>query len=83
MSILSSLITSKTRINILMRLFLNPDQQAYLRELADEFTVSTSQVSEELQQLSQDIVVVESHAVEQYQGYLALHLAQLWKVRRV
>lgn len=53
MSILSSLITSKTRINILMRLFLNPSQQAYLRELADEFTISTSQVSEELQQLSQ------------------------------
>lgn len=53
MSILSSLITSKTRINILMRLFLNPNQQAYLRELANEFTVSTSQVSEELQQLSQ------------------------------
>jgi len=52
MSILSSLITSKTRINILMRLFLNPDQQAYLRELANEFTVSPSQVSGELQQLS-------------------------------
>jgi len=52
MSILSSLIASKTRINILMRLFLNPDQQAYLRELANEFTVSPSQVSEELQQLS-------------------------------
>jgi predicted transcriptional regulator len=53
MSILSSLIASKTRINILMRLFLNPNQQAYLRELANEFTVSTSQVSEELQQLSE------------------------------
>jgi len=35
-----------------MRLFLNPDQQAYSRELASEFTVSPSQVSEELQQLS-------------------------------
>jgi DNA-binding transcriptional ArsR family regulator len=52
MSILSSLIASKTRINILMRLFLNPDQQAYLRELSKEFTVSPSQVSGELQQLS-------------------------------
>ena len=52
MSILSSLIASKTRINILMRLFLNPDQHAYLRELASEFTVSPSQVSGELQQLS-------------------------------
>jgi DNA-binding transcriptional ArsR family regulator len=52
MSILSSLIASKTRINILMRLFLNSDQQAYLRELANEFTISPSQVSGELQQLS-------------------------------
>jgi DNA-binding transcriptional ArsR family regulator len=52
LSILSSLIASKTRINILMRLFLNSDQQAYLRELANEFTVSPSQVSGELQQLS-------------------------------
>ena len=52
MSILSSLIVSKTRIKILMRLFLNPDQQAYLRELSDDFSVSPSQVSGELQQLS-------------------------------
>lgn len=52
MSILSSLISSKTRIRILMRLFLNSDQQAYLRELSDDFSVSPSQVSAELQQLS-------------------------------
>ena len=41
------------RIRILMRLFLNPDQKAYLRELSDEFNASSSQVSEELQHLSQ------------------------------
>jgi len=41
------------RIRILMRLFLNPDQQAYLRGLADEFGASTSQVSEELQHLNE------------------------------
>ena len=52
MSMLSTLIASKTRINILMRLFLNPDQQSYLRELANDFTVSPSQISGELQQLS-------------------------------
>ncbi len=34
-----------------MRLFLNPDRNAYLRELADEFNISTSLVSEELKQL--------------------------------
>ena len=49
--ILNSLITSKTRVKILMRLFLNPDRDAYLRELADEFKISTGLVSEELKQL--------------------------------
>ncbi len=50
-SIFSGLITSKTRIKILMRLFLNPNQNAYLRELADEFNAAPSQVREELRQL--------------------------------
>ena len=50
-SILNSLITSKTRVKILMRLFLNPERNAYLRELADEFKISTGLVSEELKQL--------------------------------
>ncbi len=48
----TGLITSKTRIRILMRLFLNPGGNAYLRELADEFAVSPSQVKDELSQLS-------------------------------
>ena len=51
-SIFSGLITSKTRIKILMRLFLNPQRSAYLRELADEFRVSPSQIKEELHQLN-------------------------------
>jgi DNA-binding Lrp family transcriptional regulator len=51
-SIFSGLITSKTRIKILMRLFLNPKQNAYLRELADEFNASPSQVRDELRQLN-------------------------------
>lgn len=50
-SIISGLITSKTRVNILMRLFLNPDRKAYLRELSGEFGASPSQVREELRQL--------------------------------
>jgi len=49
----TGLITSKTRIRILMRLFLNPEGNAYLRELAEEFAVSPSQVKEELSQLSE------------------------------
>ena len=59
-SIFSGLITSKTRIKILMRLFLNPKQNAYLRELADEFNASPSQVREELRQLN-DAGFLESH----------------------
>lgn len=51
-SIFSGLITSRTRISILMRLFLNPEKQAYLRELSGEFGVSPSQVRDELRQLS-------------------------------
>jgi len=51
-SLFTGLITSKTRIRILMRLFLNPEGNAYLRELADEFAVSPSQVKDELSQLS-------------------------------
>jgi DNA-binding transcriptional MocR family regulator len=52
MSLFSGLITSKTRIKILMRFFLNPGQQAYLRELSNEFGISSSQVAEELDQLA-------------------------------
>jgi DNA-binding MarR family transcriptional regulator len=52
-SIFSGLITSKTRIKILMRLFLNPTRQAYLRELADEFNAAPSQVREELRHLDE------------------------------
>ncbi len=35
-----------------MRLFLNPNQHAYLREMAGEFNLSPSQVREELQHLN-------------------------------
>ena len=52
-NLFTGLITSRTRIQILMRLFLNPQRQAYLRELAAEFHVSPSQVKEELGQLHQ------------------------------
>jgi len=51
-NIFDGIITSKTRINILMRLFLNPDQQAYLRELSKEFSASPSVIKEELKNLS-------------------------------
>jgi DNA-binding transcriptional regulator YhcF (GntR family) len=51
-TLFSGLITSRTRIEILMRLFLNPNRRAHLRELAGELAVSPSQVQSELQNLS-------------------------------
>jgi len=50
---LGSLITSKMRVQILMRLFLNPDSRAYLRELVQDFGASPGHVRTELQQLSE------------------------------
>lgn len=47
----SGIITSKMRINILMRLFINPSTQVYLRELVSEFQASPSHIKEELDQL--------------------------------
>ena len=50
-NLLSGLISSKTRIKLLVRLFFNPSTRSYLRELAKEFGVSTNAVREELNQL--------------------------------
>jgi DNA-binding transcriptional ArsR family regulator len=50
-NLLTGLISSKTRIKLLMRLFLNPQTRSYLRELAKEFGISTNSVREELNQL--------------------------------
>jgi DNA-binding transcriptional ArsR family regulator len=51
-NLLSGLISSKTRVKLLMRFFLNPQTKSYLRELAKEFDVSTNAVREELNQLT-------------------------------
>lgn len=50
---IDSLITSKTRIKLLMRFFLNPNSRSYLRELANEFGESTNSVRLELNRLSE------------------------------
>jgi DNA-binding transcriptional ArsR family regulator len=47
----AGLISSKTRIKLLIRFFFNPNTRSYLRELAKEFGVSTNSVREELNQL--------------------------------
>jgi predicted DNA-binding protein YlxM (UPF0122 family) len=46
------LISSKTRIKLLVRFFFNPGTRAYLRELSKEFNVSSNAVREELNQLT-------------------------------
>jgi DNA-binding transcriptional ArsR family regulator len=48
----AGLISSKTRIKLLVRFFFNPATRSYLRELAKEFNVSTNAVREELNQLT-------------------------------
>lgn len=51
-NLLSGLISSKTRIKLLVRFFFNPDARSYLRELAKEFNLSTNSIREELNQLT-------------------------------
>lgn len=48
---LEGIITSKTRVRLLIRFFLNPQSSSYLRELAAEFGRSTNGIREELQQM--------------------------------
>ncbi len=45
---LDTLITSKTRIKLLLRFFLNSNTESYLRNLADEFGESSNAIRVEL-----------------------------------
>ena len=49
---IKTLITSETRIKLLLKFFLNPNTTAYLRQLADEFGESTNGIRLELNKLS-------------------------------
>ncbi|WP_454879158.1 ArsR family transcriptional regulator [Sphingobacterium detergens] len=49
---LDSLITSKTRLKLLIKFFVSASNQGYLRGLADEFQESTNAIRKELNQLS-------------------------------
>ena len=48
----NGIITSKMKVRLLMRLFLDPGLQSYVRELAEEMDVSPSQVKTELDNLN-------------------------------
>jgi len=50
---LETLITSKTRIKLLLKFFLNPETRAYLRELSSEFGESTNAIRVELNRLTE------------------------------
>ena len=57
---LNTLITSKTRINLLLKFFLNPGTKAYLRELSAEFGESTNSVRVELNRLTEAKILKSS-----------------------
>jgi hypothetical protein len=50
---LDSIITSKTRMKLLLKFFSNSNNRAYLRGLAEEFGESTNSIRVELNRLSQ------------------------------
>ena len=50
---LESLITSKTRLRLLVKFFVNSKTQSHLRGLADEFGESTNAIRKELNNLTQ------------------------------
>jgi DNA-binding transcriptional ArsR family regulator len=50
--VLEQLITSRTRIKMLLKFFSNSNSTAYLRELADEFGESTNSIRLELNKLT-------------------------------
>jgi hypothetical protein len=50
--LLDSIITSKTRVKLLLKFFLNSNTRAYLRGLADEFGDSTNAIRVELNRLT-------------------------------
>ncbi|WP_104384594.1 transcriptional regulator [Sphingobacterium sp. HMA12] len=49
---LDSLITSKTRLKLLIKFFVSASNRGYLRGLADEFKESTNAIRKELNQLT-------------------------------
>lgn len=57
---LEAFITSKTRIKLLVKFFLNPGTKAYLRQLANEFGESTNSVRVELNRLTETGVLESS-----------------------
>ncbi|MEA3296016.1 MAG: ArsR family transcriptional regulator [Patescibacteria group bacterium] len=54
---IENLITSKTKIKLLLKFFLNPETKGYLRQLANEFDESTNGIRVELNKLSKAKII--------------------------
>jgi len=66
--LLSDLISSKTRIKLLLKFFLNSDTTSHLRGLAEEFSESTNGVRVELNRL--DILTIIDRLGDLDKAYL-------------
>jgi hypothetical protein len=68
--LLDSLITSKTRIKLLLKFFSNEKSTAYLRSLANEFNESTNSVRQELNNMTKAglLVTRENGRIIEYQA---------------
>jgi hypothetical protein len=67
---LDSLITSKTRIKLLMKFFINSETTAYLRNLSGEFGESTNGIRMELNRF-EEASLIESELVQNKKVYKA------------
>ena len=67
---LTALITSKTRVKLLMKFFLNPETKSYLRQLSSEFGESTNGIRVELNRLVKAKLLKSRHRgrVVEYQA---------------
>ncbi|HEY0668789.1 MAG TPA: ArsR family transcriptional regulator [Sphingobacteriaceae bacterium] len=74
MSMLESLITSKTRIKLLLKFFLNINNQGYLRSLEQEFNESTNGIRQELNRFEQaGLLLTESEGNKKLYRANTLH----------
>ena len=71
---LESLITSKTRIKLLLKFFLNINNQGYLRSLEQEFNESTNGIRQELNRFEQSgLLLAESEGNKKLYRANTLH----------
>ena len=71
---LNTLITSQTRIKLLLKFFLNPKTSGYLRQLATEFGESTNGIRVELNKLKEaKILTSETRGRNKYFNANAAH----------